>query len=109
MCFYRQQDVFSNVSNNVFSNVSNNIFSNIIMSSDEKYVPHSYPFNNRVLTNDTTNYFKKYENVIFSDKEYLKSNEKSDFVKLNEYCVTVSVDGNTQSNSCVKVLDSKHF
>lgn len=35
------------------------------------YQPHPYPFNQRHVTEYKTNLWKKYENILFTDKETL--------------------------------------
>jgi hypothetical protein len=65
----------------------------------ERYVPHQYPFNGRVLKDDPTNYFKKYENVIFSDKETLKSEPAVNLNESHKLCVNVDYN-NVKLNNC---------
>jgi hypothetical protein len=67
--------------------------------------PSIYPFNNRSVKGDPTNYFKKYENILFSDKETLTTPHSPSTVTPHSTCITVvAKEGGEQRKNCWQTL-----
>lgn len=65
------------------------------------YKPGTYPFNSRSVTRYETNMWKKYENVLFSDKETLTTTNATPKTDKQYVCIAIS-DNNVITKSCIE-------
>lgn len=66
-----------------------------------EYKPSPYPFNKFTVTKFETNFWKKYENVLFTDKETLKNEPMKPEAQKTYTCVFVQ-NNNGVTKNCIE-------
>ena len=78
--------------------------------STSNYTPHSYPFNQREIRHDPLNHFELQKNILFSDKETLKTDSRATIPMPKEtlcvYANVLPVSSNVSLNAASNVYTS---